>query len=86
MSRENVCVALTHVALKGMHIYARDTHDAYLQASSSEKHYFVCGPKLGLDREEKHSVIVRALHGGKSSGVDYWRRIHSAMEEMRFLS
>ena len=84
--RESIRIALTHDALNSLHICVCDIQNTCLQARSSEKHYVACGPEFGLENLGKHAIIVRALYGGKSAGVDYWRHVRSAMEEMGFSS
>ena len=49
VSRDNVCIALTHAALNDLHFCAYDIYKAYLQDPSSKKHYVACGPDLGLE-------------------------------------
>ena len=84
--RESIRIALTYSALNYLLVCACDIQNAYLQASSSEKCYVVCGPEFGLENVGKHAIIVRALYGGKSAGADYWRHVCSSMEEMGFSS
>ena len=43
VSRESVIFALTYVDLNYVDVTASDIQNAYLQAPSSEKHYFICG-------------------------------------------
>ena len=83
-SRETIRIALTHAALDDFPTYACDIQNTYLQALSSEKHYVVCCIEFELENVDKHAIIVHAFYGGKSAGADYWRHVHSAIEEMEF--
>ena len=84
ISRESSLIALKHTTLKEMPVCACNVHNAYLQVSSSKKKYVVCGLEFSLKNVGKHTMIVRALYGGKSDGTDYWRHVRSDMEEMGF--
>ena len=42
--------------------------------------------EFGLENIGKIAVIVRALYGGKSANVDYWRHVRHAMTELGFQS
>jgi len=61
--------------LNGLNICADDSHNAYLQAPATEKHFIICGPVFGLENVGKRAIIIRTLYGGKSAGVDYWRHV-----------
>ena len=86
LRRESVRVALSYSTLNDLPSCVCGIQNIYLQALSSEKHYVVCGPEFGLENAWKHATIVRALHGGKSSGADYWKNFRSTMEEMSLSS
>ena len=86
MSRESVRIVLTHAALNNLPVFACDIQNAYFQDPSSEKHYVVCGLEFALENAGKHAILVRALYSGKSAGVNYWRHVRSAMEDMGFPS
>ena len=86
MSRESDSIASTYATLKESPICACDIQNACFQAPSSEKHYVVCGPDFRVENTGKNETIVRDLHGGKSSGADYWLHTRSAIEEMSFSS
>ena len=49
VSRESVCIALTYAALNDLDVFAADIRNAYLQASSSQKDYIICGPEFGVE-------------------------------------
>ena len=82
--RESARVALTYAALNELPICACDSQNDYLQASSSDKNYVVCGLEFGLENVGKCATIVRDLHDGKSSEANYWRHTRSTMEDMGF--
>ena len=86
VSRESVRIGLTYAALNGLAVCGADIQNAYLQAPSSEKHFIICGAKIGCENVGKKALIVRALYGGKSAGADYWRHERKAMHEMGFAS
>eukprot|EP00957_Ditylum_brightwellii_P135793 10357071-Ditylum_brightwellii.AAC.1 len=49
VSRESVRIAFTYAALNDLSVCAADIQKAYLQASSSQKDYIICGPEFGLE-------------------------------------
>ena len=75
VSRESIRILLTYAALNGLNAWAADIKSAYLQAPTSEKHFIICGPEFGPEREGCVAVITRALYGGKSAGSDYWKHM-----------
>ena len=86
VSRESVRIAFTYATLNGLPVCAADIHDAFLQATSSENHFVICGPEFGLENMGKIEVIVRALYGGKYANADYWRHVRHAMTGLGFQS
>ena len=48
VSRDSVSIALTYAALNNIEVLAADTHNTYLQAPSSQKHYVIYGAEFGL--------------------------------------
>ena len=71
VSRESVRIAFLIAALNNMDILAGDIQNAYLNAPTSEKLYFIAGKEWKADAG-KSIVIVRALYGLKSSALQ-WR-------------
>ena len=71
VSRESVRIAFLIAALNNMEILAGDIQNAYLNAPTSEKLYFVAGKEWKADAG-KNIVIIRAVYGLKSSALQ-WR-------------
>ena len=65
---------------------AGDIQNAYLQEPSFEKHYVICNLEFGLDNIGKVALIRRALYGGKSSGVDFWKHLRACTIHLGFES
>ena len=86
VSRESVRIAFTYAALNGLDVCVADIRNAYLQAPSSRKDYFVCGPEFGLENEGKVALIHRAVYGGKSAGRDFRNHLRSCMIHLGFES
>jgi hypothetical protein len=72
VTRESVRIAFTMAALNDLEILAGDVQNAYLNAPTKEKCWFIAGPEFAPDKEDKPVIIVRALYGLKSSGAR-WR-------------
>ena len=79
VSRESVRIALTYAALNDVDVTASDIQNAYLQATSSEKHYVICGKEFGLEHEGNIALISSALYGGKLAGRELWIQLRSCM-------
>ena len=79
VSRDSIHTTLTHSALLGLPILSANIRNAYLQVTSSEKHYIICGLEFGIENEGRVGLIRRALYGGKVAGRDFWhhlKRLH----------
>jgi hypothetical protein len=72
VTRDSVRIAFTVAALNDLDVLAGDVQNAYLNAPTKEKCWFIAGPEFGPDRCGKPVIIVRALYGLKSSGAR-WR-------------
>ena len=48
VSRDIARIALTYAALNDVDVTAADIQNSYLRATSSEKHYVICGKEFGL--------------------------------------
>ena len=71
VSRESVRIAFLLAALNNLNLLAGDIQNAYLNAPTTEKLYFIAGKEWGAD-EGRPIKIVRALYGLKSSALA-WR-------------
>ena len=74
VSRDSVRICLTIAALNGLDISACDIGNAYLNAETQEKVYFVAGPEW-RDKQGRAVVIVRALYGLRSSALQWQRHL-----------
>ena len=72
VSRDSVRICLTIAALNGLDISACDIGNAYLNAETQEKVYFIAGSEW-RDKQGRAVVIVRALYGLRSSALQ-WKR------------
>lgn len=86
VSRESVRIALTYAALNDIEVKCADIRNAYLQSSTTEKHYIICGPEFGVEHQGKRALITRALYGGKTSGRDYRNALRACMKLLKFKS
>jgi hypothetical protein len=87
VSRESVRIAFTYAALNDVDICAADIRNAYLQAPSSQKDYYIiCAAEFGIENVGKVALIHRALYGGKSAGKDFRNHLRSCMRHLNFAS
>ena len=84
VSRESIRIYPTHAALHGVPVMAEDVRNAYLQAPTSEKHFFICVPEFGIENIDKKAVITRALYGRKVARRDFWHHMRSFMKFLGF--
>ena len=71
VGRETVRIAFLIAALNDLELLAGDIQNAYLNAPTQEKLYFIAGPEWGA-QQGRTVMIVRALYGLKSSALA-WR-------------
>ena len=74
VSRDSVRICLTVVAFNGLNISAFDIGNAYLNAETKEKVYFVAGSEW-RDNEGRVVIIVRALYGLRSSALQWQKHL-----------
>ena len=84
VSRDSVIIALTYADLNDLYVTAANIQSAYLQATSSEKHYVLCGKEFGLEHEGKIALIRRVIYDVKLAGRDFWTHLRSCMTFLRF--
>jgi hypothetical protein len=71
VSRESVRIGFLIAALNDLDVWAADIQNAYLNAPTKEKVWFVAGEEWG-EHAGKPILVVRALYGLKGSG-QAWR-------------
>jgi hypothetical protein len=86
VSRESVRIAFTYAAMMDLPVCAGDVRNAFLQAPASEKHYIICGPEFGPDKEGQCALITRSIYGGRVCGRDFWLHLRKCMRELGFTS
>jgi hypothetical protein len=85
VSRETVRIALLMAALNDLNVKVGDVLNAYITAPIAEKIWTVLGPEFGIDAG-KSAIIVRALHGLKSTGAAFCMHLASFMRQMGYTS
>jgi hypothetical protein len=73
VNRESVRIGFLIAALNDLDVWAADVQNAYLNAPTKEKVWFIAGDEWG-DHKGKPVVVVRALYGLKGSG-QAWRSL-----------
>ena len=81
VSRDTVRIMLTIAALNDLEVRFFDIGNAYLNAETEEKVYFISGPEFGPDLEGRITVIVRALYGLKSAGASFHKHMARRLRE-----
>jgi hypothetical protein len=86
VTRDSVRIAFTVAALNDLDVLAGDVQNAYLNAPTNEKCWFIAGPEFGPDRVGQPVVIVRALYGLKSSGARWRDHMAATLREAGYQS
>jgi Reverse transcriptase (RNA-dependent DNA polymerase) len=69
--------------LNELELWATDIGSAYLKSYTKEKVYIVAGPEFGA-RQGHTLIIIRALYGLKSSGLQWHERLSDVLRAMGF--
>jgi len=83
VSLRSLRLAVLAAELNGLSTWAGDIGNAYLEAYTREKVYFVAGPEFG-DYEGHTLVIVKALYGLRTSGARFHDRFIDTIRAMGF--
>ena len=70
VSCATVCIVLLLAALNGLDLLAGDIQNDFLEVPTKEKIFVYAGDKWKSD-EGKIVVVIRALHGLKSSALQF---------------
>jgi hypothetical protein len=84
-SQESVRLAFAIAGLNDLEVHAADASNACLHAPSREKIWTVAGPEFGSD-SGCVMVIVRALHGLKSSGASWRAMLAQSLTDLHCVS
>jgi Reverse transcriptase (RNA-dependent DNA polymerase) len=86
VTRESVRIFFLICALNDLDVLACDVQNAYLNATTKEKNWFIAGPELGGDNIGKSVLIVRALYGLRSSGAQWREHLATTLRNAEFVS
>jgi hypothetical protein len=83
ISLKSMRIAILAGEINGLRAMAGDVGNAYLEAKTKEKVYFVAGPAFG-HLQGHFLVIVKALYGLRTSGARYHERFADTLRTMGF--
>ena len=86
VSRESVRLFFLIAALNDLDILACDIQNAYLNAGTKEKNWFVAGLEFGPQNVGKPVLIVKALYGLRSSGAQWREHMANTLRTAGFKS
>ncbi len=86
VSHKSISVALSYTALMGLDVMAADSQNDCLKSPSSEKHYVIFGPELGLDNVGKVEPIKQALYVGMVTRREFWHHLRRWIDFLDFVS
>jgi hypothetical protein len=86
VTRESVRIFFLICALNDLNVLSCDVQNAYLNATTKEKNWFVAGPEHGADNIGKPVLIVRALYGLRSSGAQWREHLANTLRSAGFTS
>ena len=89
ISLHSICLALLLAELNGLKTMGLktmvgDIGNAYLEAYTKEKVYFIAGPEFG-ELEGHTMLIVKADYGLCTSGAHFHERLYDMLRDMRFV-
>jgi hypothetical protein len=85
VTRDSVQIMFLIAALNDLDILGANVQNAYINAKTTEKIYFIAGPEFGSN-QGRPCVIVRALYGLKSSGARWRDHMAGILRELGFVS
>jgi hypothetical protein len=85
VSIRSLRLALLAAELNGLSTWAGDIGNAYLEAYTREKVYFVAGPEF-RDLEGHTLVVSKALYGLRTSGARFHDRLIDTLRAMKFFA
>ena len=83
VSLRGLRLAIFLAELNGLQIYQADVGNAYLEAYTSEKVYFIAGPEF-KELEGHIMIIVKALYGLRSSGARFRDKFLLSLRQIGF--
>jgi hypothetical protein len=86
VARDNVRIAFLIAALNDIDILATDIENAYLNSEPRERVYTTAGPEFGFELQGKRVLILRVLHGLKSSGAAWRAHFANTLRDLGFTS
>jgi len=85
VTRDSVRIMFLIAALNDLEILGADVQNAYINAKTSERVYFIAGPEFGSN-QGRPCIIVQALYGLKSSGARWRDHMAAILRELGFVS
>jgi len=86
VSRESVRIFFLLCALNNLDCLSCDVQNAYLNAGTKEKNWFVAGAEMGSQNVGKSVLIVKALYGLRSSGAQWREHMATTLRNAGFSS
>ena len=83
VSLRGIRILIFLAELNGLETWGTDIGNAYLEAYTSELVYIIAGPEFG-EREGSTLIIVKALYGLRSSGLQWHMRFSAVMRKEGF--
>ena len=83
VSLRSIRLALVMGELNGLQAMVGDVGNAYLEAETQEKVFFIAGPEFG-DLQGHTMIIFKALYGLRSSGARYHETMATTLSDMGF--
>jgi len=83
VSLRSMRLALLIGEMNGLKVMVGDIGNAYLEAETKEKVYFIAGPEFG-PLEGHTLVIVKALYGLRTSGAAFHEKLADTLRDLGF--
>ena len=80
--RESVGIELTYTELNGLNVFVYEMMKDYLQVTSPQKDYIICGTEFRLENVANKVFVRRKIYGGKAAGRDFRNNLRECMSHL----
>ena len=75
-------IALTYTELNGLNVFVYEMMKDYLQVTSPQKDYIICGTEFRLENVANKAFVRRKIYGGKAAGASRTQRNRECMSHL----
>jgi Reverse transcriptase (RNA-dependent DNA polymerase) len=84
ISLRGLRVVIFLAEMNGLELWSTEDGNAYLEAKTQDKVYFIAGPEFGPSRQGHTLVIYKSLYGLRSRGLRLRERFPACLRSLGF--